>query len=173
MKNTIGLIGDFNDKVIAHKAIPLALELANNALGTNVTWSWIETNTLSNDIQHLAEYAAIWVTPGSPYSNMSGVLDAIRFARENNRPFLGTCGGFQHAIIEYARNVCGILDSDHAETNQKETSSLSLPLSCSLVGKSEQLSFTKGSHLCSIFNGLTTLENYHCNYGLNAEWIAT
>ena len=37
---------------------------------------------------------------------MEGVLSAIRFARETGRPFLGTCGGFQHALIEYARNVC-------------------------------------------------------------------
>jgi CTP synthase len=46
-----------------------------------------------------------------------GALDAIRWARETGRPFLGTCGGFQHALIEFARNVLGIKDADSTEMN--------------------------------------------------------
>ena len=45
----------------------------------------------------------MWTVPASPYENTAGALDAIRFARETRRPFLGTCGGFQHALIEFAR----------------------------------------------------------------------
>ncbi len=139
MKKTIALIGDYSEKVIAHTAIPYALELANASLGSNVSWSWIETITLSNISDNLAKYAAVWVTPGSPYTNMEGVLNAIRYVRETNRPFLGTCGGFQHALIEYARNVCGIYDSDHAETNPEANSLIVTPLACSLVGTSGQI----------------------------------
>jgi CTP synthase (UTP-ammonia lyase) len=44
---------------------------------------------------------------------MTGALAAIRHARERRLPFLGTCAGFQHAVVEYARNVLGWLDADH------------------------------------------------------------
>jgi len=57
----------------------------------------------------------IWLAPGSPYASFDNVLGVIRFARERNVPFLGTCGGFQHVLIEFARNVLGIADADSAE----------------------------------------------------------
>lgn len=53
-------------------------------------------------------------------------------------PFLGTCGGFQHAIIEYARNVMGWQDAAHAETDT-EGRMVIAPLSCSLVEKSDTI----------------------------------
>lgn len=80
----------------------------------------------------LAEYDAIWVVPGSPYRHPEGAFTAIRYARENSIPFLGTCGGFQHAVIEYARNVLGWQDAGHAETDS-EGRMVIAPLSCSLV----------------------------------------
>lgn len=101
---------------------------------------------------------------------MNGALTAIQFARENNRPFLGTCGGFQHALIEYARNVCKLVAADHAESNPGCRTLIVTPLSCSLVGKTGQISFTPGSQLHEIFKGKDTTEAYHCNYGLNPEW---
>ncbi len=67
----------------------------------------------------LAEYDAIWVVPGSPYRHPEGAFTAIRCARESSIPFLGTCGGFQHAVIEYARNVLGWQDAGHAETDSE------------------------------------------------------
>ncbi len=77
--------------------------------------------------------------PASPYASADGAFAAIRFARENARPFLGTCGGFQHAVIEYARNVIGITDADHAETNPGADMPLIAPLACSLVEVSQTL----------------------------------
>lgn len=171
MKTTIALIGDYRQEVVAHKAIPHALELANTVLNTKVTWSWVETPALSGNIPSILEkYAAIWVTPGSPYVNMEGVIQAIRFARESNRPFLGTCGGFQHALIEYARNVCGIQHADHAESNPAGNTLIITRLVCSLAGTTGQISFRPGSHLHTIFKGQTTAEKYSCNYGLNSKW---
>ncbi len=166
---SIALIGDYNKAVIAHTAIPRALELASVAVKVDVTWSWIETTAIRDDTS-LAEFTAIWVVPGSPYMNMEGALTAIRFARETHRPFLGTCGGFQHALIEYARNFCGVLDASHAETDPDGNSLIVTPLLCSLVEKNGYISFTPGSQLYSIFKGQETIEGYHCNYGLNPEW---
>jgi len=58
----------------------------------------------------------IWCVPGSPYANESAVIGAIRWARESGIPFLGTCGGFQHAVLEFARNVMGLSAAEHAAT---------------------------------------------------------
>lgn len=101
---------------------------------------------------------------------MKGVLNVIRFARENRLPFLGTCGGFQHALIEFARNVCGIADADHAETNADAKNLIVVPLACSLVEKTSEIIFIPESQLYLIFKGKPTTEGFHCRYGLSPIW---
>jgi CTP synthase (UTP-ammonia lyase) len=101
---SIGLIGDFNAAVLAHQAIPRALGLAGEVTGTSLCHEWVPTQEI-RDESGLREFDGFWCVPASPYGSMDGALRAIRFAREQGRPFLGTCGGFQHTIIEYARNV--------------------------------------------------------------------
>jgi hypothetical protein len=82
----------------------------------------------------LASFDAIWCVPGSPYRNMAAALLMIGTARREGIPFLGTCGGFQHALIEYARDVAGIEDAEHAESSPSARHLVIEPLSCSLVG---------------------------------------
>ena len=187
----IALVGDFDPQVIAHAAIPRALELAGQSAGGKIKWRWVATDSIHEAARDLGGFAAVWVVPASPYRNPAGVLDAIRFARETGRPFLGTCGGFQHLLIEYARNVCGAPDADHEETAQSADSSGAIPcsyrnieshggppapilvvtrLACSLVEKSGHVTFTPGSHLHGIFGGRPTTEGYHCSFGLNPAW---
>jgi CTP synthase (UTP-ammonia lyase) len=166
---TIALIGDYNKAVTAHTAIPLALEFAKKSSNVNINWSWVETREIRS-ANSIAEFSAIWVVPGSPYKNMEGVLSAIRFVREMNRPFLGTCGGFQHALIEYARNVCGVIAADHAETNPEGNILVVTQLACSLAGKTDQIFFKPDSCLYSIFKEKSTMGDYQCRYGLNSVW---
>src|SRR5271167_227631 len=101
----IALIGDYNSHAIGHQAIPEALRLSGEKLRQDVEGVWTHTASLTNARVQLADFDGIWCVPASPYANTQGALDAIRFARESGRPFLGTCGGFQHAAIEYARNA--------------------------------------------------------------------
>jgi CTP synthase len=117
MPLNIALVGDYSPAVTAHCAIPRALELACGAISAEVRWQWIATRDLRDAPRDLVGFTAVWVVPGSPYDHTAGALAAIRFARETRRPFLGTCGGFQHALIEFARNVAGLTTADHAETN--------------------------------------------------------
>lgn len=163
----LALIGDFNAEVVAHRAIPRALELAGTATGTKLTADWIGTDSLADAPRQLAAYAGVWCVPGSPYRSMTGALAAIRFARETRRPFLGTCGGFQHALIEFARHEADISDADHAETNAAGAHLVVTPLACSLVGQHEDILFTPGSQLHGIYQGRSSHEGYHCNYGAN------
>lgn len=106
----IALVGDYNPDVVAHKAIPLAIDDAAAVLELPLRYDWLSTSEIKS-ADDLADYDAIWVVPASPYKNAEGAFIAIRHARENGIPFLGTCGGFQHAIIEYARNVMGWQDA--------------------------------------------------------------
>src|SRR6266850_6005772 len=103
----IGLVGDFDANVPAHRAIPLALGMAAKAVDCIVKWEWIGTHEIHGS-ERLESLNGLWCVPASPYRNMQGALSAIKYARENKRPFLGTCGGFQHAVIEYARYVLGV-----------------------------------------------------------------
>lgn len=171
----IALVGDFNPAVIAHRAIPLALEEARSALqpSTSLIWTWIPTRSLHDAPRDLAAFDAVWLVPASPYENEAGALAAARFARETRRPFLGTCGGFQHALIEYARNVAGLAAADHAETNPSADTIVISPLACSLVEQTGDLTLVPGSHLAAAYGGPTAREGYHCNYGLNPTHRAT
>src|SRR5437764_10816471 len=101
----IGLIGDRSETVVAHGAIGLSIELAAAWMGCPIEPLWLDT--LACEQAGFEGFHALWCVPGSPYHSMDGALRAIRCARENHLPFLGTCGGFQHALIEYARNVRG------------------------------------------------------------------
>lgn len=94
----IALVGDCSPDVLAHRAIPRALELAGAAVDSGVSWRWFHTSDIQYPSCDLASCAAVWVVPASPYVNTSA-LNAIGWSRETGRPFLGTCGGFRHALI--------------------------------------------------------------------------
>lgn len=174
----IALVGDHDPAVIAHQAIPVSLQLAADAHGVDVRAEWVPTEDIDSD-ERIAHYDALWCVPASPYRSTDGALRAIQFAREHRRPFLGTCGGFQHAILEYARNVLGWSDAEHAE-NFAVDSELTArrmvvaPLTCSLVEVRGTVHFVSESRLAVAYHSATgrsaSVEGYHCRYGLNVEF---
>src|SRR5437667_8803065 len=166
----IGLIGDYDPNVKAHLAIPKALELAAKVVGCEVDQVLVATDSLDEGVEILGGLQGFWCVPASPYASMEGALRAIGFARRNRRPFLGTCGGFQHAIIEYARNVLGLAQADHTESNPAASLPLISRLSCSLVEQQGKISLREGSRIRHIYGRPEVLEMYHCNFGLNPSY---
>jgi CTP synthase (UTP-ammonia lyase) len=162
----IGLIGDYDAAVTAHQAIPRALDLAGAGADAAVCYEWIPTQEIVDE-SRVDEFDGLWCVPASPYRSMEGALRAIRFAREQLRPFLGTCGGFQHAIIEYARNVLGWDDAEHAETSPHAARPVITPLACALVEKTDTIRLHENSRLAAAYGCLETSEGYHCSYGVN------
>jgi CTP synthase (UTP-ammonia lyase) len=163
----VALIGDFNPSAIPHQAIPEALRLSAHTRNS-VEAVWVHTASISNAEIQLRDFDGIWCVPDSPYANMDGALEAIRFARESGRPFLGTCGGFQHALLEYARNVCNLRAAGHAETDPSASVLLISPLACPLVERSEEIELHDG--LVRKAYGVSRItEGYHCSYGLNRQ----
>lgn len=164
----IALVGDCSPEVVAHTAIPRALALAAGQIGREVAAVWFPTNALQTDAaSQLGVCQGVWCVPGSPYASMDGALNAIRFAREQGIPFLGTCGGFQHALIEYARNVLGLHDADHAESNPAAALPLVTPLSCSLRERRADIALVPGSLAANACGSTQLTEMFNCGYGLN------
>jgi CTP synthase (UTP-ammonia lyase) len=169
----IGLVGDRSDAVRAHGAIPEALALAATVAERDVDHAWVATRDLAaGALETLAPFDAIWCVPGSPYENMDGALGAIRYARERRVPFVGTCGGFQHAVIEYARNVVGLREADHAESSPDAALPIVTRLACSLVRVKSAITFVPGSRLASIYERSDATEEYQCNFGVNGDYRA-
>lgn len=164
----IGIIGDHDPGVTAHRAIPRALALAAQELGVEVDPIWIGTETIGPDAgERLSSFDGFWCVPATPYRSEEGALRAIRFARVEKRPFLGTCGGFQHALLEYARNVLGRPEAGHAESDPATTLPLIAPLACSLVEKSGAILLEEGTSIRRLYGVPRIVEEYHCSYGLN------
>jgi CTP synthase (UTP-ammonia lyase) len=171
MTTRIGLVGDYNADVPAHQAIPRALALAEGALGAPLEFRWLPTETIGSDAA-LAPFDALWCVPASPYRSMEVALRAIRFARERARPFLGTCGGFQHAVVEYARNVLGWSDAEHAETAPEAARPLIVPLACALVEVTDRVRLRPGSRIAAAYGASEATEGYRCRYGLSEAFRA-
>lgn len=165
----IALVGDHDPHITAHRAIPLALELAGTHTGHAIRLQWLATSLITDNAV-LEDFDGVWCVPGSPYQNEAGALQAIRFAREQRRPFLGTCGGFQHAVLEYARHVMGWVDAVHGETSPEAERALLTPLSCALVETIDSLQFEAGSLIANAYGRQTAFEGYHCRFGVNPDF---
>src|SRR4051794_9551833 len=126
----LALVGDRSPTVRAHGRIPTLIDALRRRDGLVLDPYWI-ASTEAGDLEH---FDGIWVVPGSPYADRERVIDAVRLAREREIPFLGTCGGFQHAILELARDLAGIEDAHHAEYGGETGADVIVELECSLVG---------------------------------------
>ncbi len=162
----IGLIGDYNANIPAHQAIPIALQLIGKKLNIVIEFEWVPTEEIL-DSSRVSEFNGLWCVPGSPYKNMAGALCAIQYARIKQIPFLGTCGGFQHALIEYARNVLGWQDAEHAETTPDAARPVIHELACSLIEKVQTLYFSPGTKIAAAYECESAEEEYRCRFGLN------
>lgn len=166
---TIGIVGDRNPTYKVH----IATEEALGHLARPIGFEWIPTDgILGNTRSGLKKHAGLIVAPGSPYRDMNGALAAIRHARENGVPILGTCGGFQHIVLEYVRDVLGVPDADHAETAPGGARLAVSALACSLAGTIGRVDFAPGSRVEAIHGTSSVEEPFFCSYGLNPEFRA-
>ncbi|CAI8924822.1 CTP synthase [Pseudomonas zeae] len=162
----IALIGDYDPQVTAHQAIPVALGLVAEHLNRNVQFEWLPTEQIHADTP-LERFDGFWCVPASPYKSEAGALRAIRFAREQQRPFLGTCGGFQHAVLEFSRNVLGWMDAEHGETSPDSERAVLTPLTCSLVEAVDSIHLVPGSLIAKAYETSEIREGYRCRFGVN------
>lgn len=111
---SITVVGDFDSSYGPHIATNSAISHSATLLGLHASITWLATESLEADLRPIVAADALWCAPGSPYRSLRGALAALRFGRENHVPTLGTCGGYQHIVLEFARNVLGFKDAEHA-----------------------------------------------------------
>jgi CTP synthase (UTP-ammonia lyase) len=165
----IALIGDYDPQVTAHQAIALALGLVAEHTGHAVQFEWLATAQIHPDTP-LHGYHGFWCVPASPYQSEVGALRAIRFAREQQRPFLGTCGGFQHAVLEFSRHVLGWADAEHGETSPAAERAVLTPLTCALVEAVDSIHLLPGTLIAKAYETSEIHEGYRCRYGVNPQF---
>jgi CTP synthase (UTP-ammonia lyase) len=177
----IGLVGDFNPKEPAHFMMNDSLGHTAESLGIPVHYEWVGTETITkeNAEARLENFHGIWAAPASPYRSFDGMLAGIEFARTRNRPYLGTCGGFQYTLIEYARNRMGLADADSAENTASSKHIVIAPVSCPVAERKAGAPKLVGALVVRLnpgtriheFCGETELhEEYFCNFEMNEEF---
>jgi CTP synthase len=113
----IGLVGKYVEYEDSYKSLKEALLHGGLSHGVKVNINWIEAEHLRwpQCQRELERYDGILVPGGFGKRGIEGMINAIRFARENKVPYFGICLGMQTMVIEYARNVCGLEDANSTE----------------------------------------------------------
>ena len=169
----VAVIGDLDESYPPHTATNAAISHSAGALGTDASVTWLATETLAADLDSVASADVLWCAPGSPYRSLAGALAALRFGRENAIPTLGTCGGCQHIILEFARNVLGFNDAQHAEYDPYASRLFVSELTCSLAGQTMPVRLQPRSIARRCYGTSRVDENYYCNFGLNPAYRQT
>lgn len=161
MPFTIALVGDRDPDITAHRAIETCC-----ALTSDINARWVSTPEAAQDPP---EADGIWCVPGGPYADTSGAFAAITRARVTGTPFLGTCAGYQHAIIEFARNVMGDITATSAELEPDADRPLIAALPCALREVTDGVTAAPGSRLEAIWGSGRHEPEYNCGFGLDPK----
>jgi CTP synthase (UTP-ammonia lyase) len=160
----VALLGDRSDHP-SHRELDALIPRLENELG--VAAEWVPSDS-SFDI---SAYDGVWVVPGSPYADDQAVIDALRTVRERHTPILGTCAGMQYAVLEFTRNVLGMV-ATHAESDGEADDNVIDAMACSLQGQERLVSPVAATRFASWcpepFVGM-----HFCSYAPTVDAVAT
>jgi CTP synthase len=120
---TIGIVGKYVAYEDSYKSLNEALLHGGVASNLKVNLRWIEAEEIENGKlkAELASVDGILIPGGFGIRGVAGMIEAVRYARENGVPYFGICLGLQCAVIEAARNLCGIKGADSTEFDESTT----------------------------------------------------
>lgn len=166
----IGIIGDYQSERPSHIATNDALCHCARYLDIKLELIWLPTESLEGSVEKcISKFDGLFCAPGE-YKSEIGAINTIQYARENDYPLIGTCGGFQYMVIEYARNKLGLIDVQHAEYNLVATNLVITPLSCSLVGQTRKVFIDKATKFYEHYKKTEVEERFSCRYGINSAY---
>jgi CTP synthase (UTP-ammonia lyase) len=169
----LAIVGEHDPAFPPHRAVDANVAQAAAALGGDVEARWVPTDAFEEGgAESPGAYDGFWIAPGSPYRSLDGALRAIRHAREHRVPLLGTCGGSQHVVVEFARSVMGLADAQHAEIDPGASCLLVTPLTCSPAGRAMPVVLNASSRVAGWYGTTRIVEQYYCNYGVNPAYEA-
>lgn len=179
---TVGLVGKYVELKDSYKSIAEAFIHAGVANEIKVNVKWISSETAEDNIEEmLSGLDGILVAPGFGERGIQGKINAVKYARENNIPFLGVCLGMQCAVIEFARNVIG-LEGAHSfemnpETNYPVINLMHNQKDVSEKGGTMRLGaypckIEKGTHAFKIYGKSLIHERHRHRYEFNNDYLA-
>lgn len=183
-KVVIGLIGKYVELQDAYKSILEAFIHAGaiNECKVEVRNIHSEYLTVETVNEKLHQFDAILVAPGFGNRGIDGKIDAIRYARENNIPFLGICLGMQMACVEFARNVLGIPKAHSTEMDPNtenaviclmESQKKVTQLGATMRLGSYECTLQPDSKTAQIYNSTTIHERHRHRYEFNNEFLSS
>ncbi|MCD6414336.1 MAG: CTP synthase (glutamine hydrolyzing) [Candidatus Diapherotrites archaeon] len=180
---TIGITGKYTALHDSYVSIVEALTHAGAHEETKVKLKWIETTSLKDPAKALKGIDGIIVPGGFGSRGAEGKINCIKYARENNIPFLGLCFGFQLAVVEFARNVCGMKGANSSEIDPKTRYPVIdyLPEQFEVEGLggtmrlgAHRITLKKGSQVSKIYGGKTKIvERFRHRYECNPKYVKT
>jgi CTP synthase len=116
---SIALVGKYTDYEDSYKSLNEALLHGGLAHRLKVNINWLGSEGFLNleNLRQLERYDGILVPGGFGERGIEGMIQAIRYARENKVPYFGICLGMQTLVVEFARHVCGLAQADSTEFN--------------------------------------------------------
>ncbi|MGW4112938.1 glutamine amidotransferase-related protein [Actinosynnema sp. NPDC004786] len=162
----VALVGERSAAIRAHGRYASLFDALWRRTGIAVDAYWTPTT----DVSGLAAFDGVWLVPGSPYESEDGALAAVRTAREGDLPFLATCGGFSHTLLEYARSVCGLADAAHAENAPEARVPLIVPSAKPLAGHERRIRLRPGSLAERVLGAGATTERHHSGHELDPSY---
>jgi CTP synthase len=182
---TIGITGKYTALRDSYASIIKALEHSGTACSAKVNIEWIDTTDITDDnaAEALEGVDGVIVPGGFGVRGTEGKIACIRYVRENKIPFLGICLGFQMAVIEYARNVCGLAEA-HSTEIQPETAHAVidiLPEQKKIEGLGgnmrlggQDIVLSPGTRAAELFNGRKNIRmRFRHRYEVDPRYIET
>ena len=178
---SIGIIGDFNPEKPSHIATNAAIKHGADFLSLDVKTEWLGTgNLLRKSVKDtIGQYQGLLAAP-TPYFFVDGAIKGIRLAREMNIPFLGTCGGSQYTLLEFARNVAGMTNAGHTELTPQTDMPLLIKIACTIDKRKGQggprmlgtfyINLLPKTEASKLYGKTKISESYSCSYELNPEY---
>jgi CTP synthase len=157
----IGICGKYTDHQDAYKSIAEAFVHAGAANSAGVELVWVRAEDIERDgpEAHLQGLSGLLVAPGFGERGVEGKIRAINYVRTNRIPFFGICLGLQCAVIEFARNVCGLANANSTEFRQTEQNVIDMMLEQKKV-KEYGGTMRLGAYACRIDKGTKAHKAY-------------
>ncbi len=179
---TIGLIGKYVELKDAYKSISEAFIHAGATHQCKVNVKMLHSEEIFEDnaAEKLAGLNGILVAPGFGERGIEGKITSIRFARENNIPFLGICLGMQCAVIEFARNVLGLKDAHSTEMNPRTSNPvidiMEAQKKISCKGGTMRLgaypcTVSEGTNAFDVYQNINIIERHRHRYEFNNKYL--
>lgn len=165
----IGILGEYLDDRPPRKSIKTAFDNSAKFLNLEVIPKWIINSNIN--LSEIVEFDGIFIAPGGALETYDNILKAIKIVREKNIPCIGTCGGFQRILTEYAINVLEEKTVLHEESDPDAINPLFSKLLCSISSNKSEVILKNESLVSKYYNANVIEEEFYCSYGLNSNYV--